>query len=216
VTDTGGAGSGYRHLTFDERARGGSRRSADYSFEACLRDVAAVLDARGVDRPIMVGWSSGAYLGLFWADRHPDRVSAVVSVDGALPYGLTDDVHDQREGMVLARAVAPGFFAGYLTQLEHRLEDPEHVELQKRGWEASTSWDPDDPRLADLASALVENLLTRRELMEAQADFFTTPGALARYRMLNDHRADELPTLARLPGLVEARLRAAGLGVPNQ
>jgi hypothetical protein len=52
--------------------------------------------------------------------------------------------------------------------------------------------------------------------MEAQADSFTTPDALARYQMLNNHRTDELPMLARLTELVEARLRAAGLSVPNQ
>jgi pimeloyl-ACP methyl ester carboxylesterase len=32
-------GSDYRHITFDERARGKSKRSADYSFEAYLRDL---------------------------------------------------------------------------------------------------------------------------------------------------------------------------------
>ena len=29
-------GSDYRHITYDERARGKSKRSADYSFEACF------------------------------------------------------------------------------------------------------------------------------------------------------------------------------------
>src|SRR5687767_2837084 len=43
-------GPGFRHITFDERARGKSQRSADYSFEASLRDIDAVLAARGVDR----------------------------------------------------------------------------------------------------------------------------------------------------------------------
>jgi hypothetical protein len=46
-------GSDYRHITYDERARGKSKRSADYSFEACIRDVDAVLKARGVLR----GWA---------------------------------------------------------------------------------------------------------------------------------------------------------------
>src|SRR5215475_4666320 len=81
-------GSDYRHITYDERARGRSKRSADYSFEACLRDLDAVLRATGVDRPLLVGWSYGAALAVHWADRHPDRVSGVVSVDGAYPYGL--------------------------------------------------------------------------------------------------------------------------------
>ncbi|MFI9510762.1 alpha/beta fold hydrolase [Nocardia sp. NPDC052566] len=84
-------GPSYRHITFDERARGKSKKSADYSFEACLRDIDAVLAARGVERPILVGWSYGALLAVHWADRNPDRIAAVVSVDGAMPYGITGE-----------------------------------------------------------------------------------------------------------------------------
>ena len=84
-------GAGWRHITYDERARGRSKRSADYSFEACVRDVDAVLEATEVDRPLLVGWSYGAALAAHWADRNPDRVLGVVSVDGAVPYGLTGE-----------------------------------------------------------------------------------------------------------------------------
>jgi pimeloyl-ACP methyl ester carboxylesterase len=82
--------SDVRHITYDERARGKSKRSADYSFEACVRDVDAVLDARGVDRPILVGWSYGGVLAWHWAVRNPDRVLGVVCVD-AFPIGLTGE-----------------------------------------------------------------------------------------------------------------------------
>ncbi|MBL1073127.1 alpha/beta fold hydrolase [Nocardia sp. 2] len=84
-------GPEFRHITFDERARGKSKKSADYSFEACLRDIDAVLEATGVRRAIIVGWSYGALLAVHWADRNPDRVIGVVSVDGAMPYGLTGE-----------------------------------------------------------------------------------------------------------------------------
>ncbi|MGA5127572.1 alpha/beta fold hydrolase [Streptomyces pseudogriseolus] len=84
-------GPGWRHITYDERARGRSRRSADYSFEACLRDLDAVLEATGVDRPLLVGWSYGASLAVHWADRNPGRVRGVVAVDGAVPYGITGE-----------------------------------------------------------------------------------------------------------------------------
>jgi pimeloyl-ACP methyl ester carboxylesterase len=88
-------GDGYRHITYDERARGKSKRSADYSFEACLRDLDAVLTARGVDKPILVGWSYGGILGWHWADHHPDRVSGLVTVD-AMPVGLTGEAGRER------------------------------------------------------------------------------------------------------------------------
>jgi len=87
-------GGDWRHISYDERARGRSKRSADYSFEACLRDVDAVLAATGVDRPLLVGWSYGAIVAWHWADRNPDRVLGVVSVDAA-PCGLTGE--DGRE-----------------------------------------------------------------------------------------------------------------------
>lgn len=89
-------GSGYRHITFDERARGKSKRSADYSFEGCVRDVDAVLKARDVDRPMLVGWSYGAAVAAHWADRNPDRILGVVCVDGGIPYGITGDEARER------------------------------------------------------------------------------------------------------------------------
>jgi pimeloyl-ACP methyl ester carboxylesterase len=89
-------GSDYRHITYDERARGRSRRSADYSFDAGVRDVGAVLEARGVDRALVVGWSYGAAVAVHWASRNPDRVLGVVSVDGAYPYDSTDEATQER------------------------------------------------------------------------------------------------------------------------
>ncbi len=89
-------GPGYRHITYDERARGKSKRSADYSFQACLRDLDAVLAARGVARPLLVGWSYGALLGVCWADRNPGRALGVVGVDGPYPVGWTDEADLER------------------------------------------------------------------------------------------------------------------------
>ncbi|WP_214318122.1 alpha/beta fold hydrolase [Nonomuraea sediminis] len=89
-------GSGWRHITYDERARGKSKKSADYSFEACIRDLDAVLKARRVERPILVGWSYGALLGVHWAARNPGRVAGVVGVDGPYPTGWTDDADHER------------------------------------------------------------------------------------------------------------------------
>lgn len=87
-------GPGWRHITYDERARGRkSGRSADYSFEASVGDVDAVLDARGVDRALVVGWSYGAFVAAHWASRNPDRAIGAVLVDGAQPHDwLTDEM----------------------------------------------------------------------------------------------------------------------------
>ncbi|GAA2190170.1 alpha/beta fold hydrolase [Micromonospora lupini] len=90
-------GTGWRHITYDERARGRkSGRSADYSFEAAVRDVDAVLAARGVDRAVLVGWSYGAVVGAHWAHRNPHRTIGAVLVDGAFPYDWLDEAMEQR------------------------------------------------------------------------------------------------------------------------
>jgi pimeloyl-ACP methyl ester carboxylesterase len=83
-------------------------------FEAVVRDLDAVLEARGVERPLLVGWSCGALLGVHWAARNPGRVVGVVGVDGPYPVGWTDDAgHDRirrlfrrlRWAMPLARLI---------------------------------------------------------------------------------------------------------------
>ncbi|MFH8660932.1 alpha/beta fold hydrolase [Streptomyces afghaniensis] len=89
-------GTGWRHITFDERARGKSKRSADYSFEAAVRDVDAVLAARGVDRALVIGWSYGAVVAAHWAERNPERAVGAVLVDGAFPYDWLDEAMEQR------------------------------------------------------------------------------------------------------------------------
>jgi len=80
-------GSGFRHITYDERARGRkSGTSSDYSFEACVRDVDVVLAARGIKNCIVIGWSYGAFIAAHWASLNPDRCYGAVLVDGAQPY----------------------------------------------------------------------------------------------------------------------------------
>ncbi|ATO12517.1 alpha/beta hydrolase [Micromonospora sp. WMMA2032] len=89
-------GPGWRHITYDERARGRSKRSADYSFAAAVRDVDAVLAHRGVKRAVVVGWSYGAVVAAHWVSRNPDRAIGAVMVDGAFPYDWLDDAMEQR------------------------------------------------------------------------------------------------------------------------
>ncbi|MEU3509402.1 alpha/beta hydrolase [Streptomyces longwoodensis] len=89
-------GPRWRHLTYDERARGKSKRSADHSFEAAVRDVDAVLAARGVDRALLVGWSYGAVVAAHRAHRNPERTVGAVLVDGAFPHDWLDDAMEVR------------------------------------------------------------------------------------------------------------------------
>src|SRR5262249_15730346 len=70
-------GSDYRHITYDERAPGKSKRSADYSFEACIRALDAVLKAGGADGGGGVwtgrGWWGGPSGG-YWGGTGPTGI----------------------------------------------------------------------------------------------------------------------------------------------
>ncbi|MFE0173190.1 MerR family transcriptional regulator [Streptomyces sp. NPDC059002] len=144
----------------------------------------------------------------------PDRACAALA--RLTEHGFSPDyVATQREALVLARALVPEVFDSFLAWLEHWLEDPEFVELTKLSWEV-TSWDPDDPRIAELASAVSDRLLADRALLAMPTGFQDQSDAASRYGLVNHHREEQSPSIARLNALVEANLRAAGIVVPYQ
>jgi pimeloyl-ACP methyl ester carboxylesterase/DNA-binding CsgD family transcriptional regulator len=69
-----------RQLTrFDGRGYGLSERDpADVSFEGMVADMEAVVDAAGLDRFPILGFSNGGPIAMAYAARHPERVSALV------------------------------------------------------------------------------------------------------------------------------------------
>jgi 3-oxoadipate enol-lactonase len=68
----------YRVIAFDQRWHGRGIRSTAFSLEDCADDVAAVADALGVERFIVVGYSmGGAIAQLVWR-RHRSRVEGMV------------------------------------------------------------------------------------------------------------------------------------------
>ena len=79
----------YRTVQFEVRPR---RRSAPatYSIGAAVDDVARVVEATGVRRPVLVGWSYGATAAVRYAARHPGDVAGLVLVDGGWPVSVLD------------------------------------------------------------------------------------------------------------------------------
>lgn len=86
----------YRTVRFDARARGKSGRSADYSARAGVDDVGRVMDATGIERPILVGWSYGATIAVRYAAQHPELVAGLVLIDGAYPITMFDEAGKER------------------------------------------------------------------------------------------------------------------------
>jgi DNA-binding transcriptional MerR regulator len=144
----------------------------------------------------------------------PDRACAILDRMPGLGFG-PDYVAAQREALVLARALVPEGFDGFLAQLEHGLDDAEYVDLIKRGREAET-WEPDDPRIEELATAMADRYLANPALQGDHASLRAWTRSSAQYKLINNHREDEAPVAARLTELTEARLRAAGVPVPHR
>ncbi|GAA1944731.1 alpha/beta hydrolase [Agromyces allii] len=75
-----------RIIAPDLRGRGRSNAlPGPYGLVQHADDLAAVLDAQGVERAFVVGHSMGAFVAVRFAERHPDRVAGLALVDGGLP-----------------------------------------------------------------------------------------------------------------------------------
>lgn len=58
-------------------------------------DLARMLDTLEVDRVAVAGHSMGAFVGVRFAERHPDRVQRLVLIDGGLPLPTPEGVAPQ-------------------------------------------------------------------------------------------------------------------------
>jgi pimeloyl-ACP methyl ester carboxylesterase/DNA-binding CsgD family transcriptional regulator len=75
--------TGHTLIRYDERGCGLSDwEVSDFSFEAWVRDLETIVDARGLDRFPLLGISQGAAVAVAFAARHPERVSALVLYGG--------------------------------------------------------------------------------------------------------------------------------------
>jgi len=71
-------------LAPDLRGRGRSALPGPYGFASHGADLLAVLDDAGVERVVVAGHSMGGYVAARLAADHPDRIGALVLVDGGL------------------------------------------------------------------------------------------------------------------------------------
>lgn len=73
----------------DLRGYGATDRPRDgYDVETLIEDVRALIEALGLDRPVLVGHDWGAELGWIFAHRHSDLISRLVVINGTHPRTL--------------------------------------------------------------------------------------------------------------------------------
>lgn len=71
-------GDQFRMVAIDHRGHGRGIRTRDFRLEDCADDVAAAVDALGIDRPIVVGYSMGGPVASLLWRRHPGLVGGLV------------------------------------------------------------------------------------------------------------------------------------------
>ena len=89
----------FRIVSYDLRGHGYSDMPATgYSADDMADDLADLMDALGIERPLLVGHSYGADIALYYAAQYPERVEQVIAIEGALPAMVHQRNRDDWEG----------------------------------------------------------------------------------------------------------------------
>lgn len=100
-----GLGQHHTLVRYDERGCGLSDWDVtDYSIDAWVRDIEAVVDALGLERFPLLGISQGASVSIAYAVKHPEKVSHLILFGGyargRFNRNLTDEEMLQAETMI--------------------------------------------------------------------------------------------------------------------
>ena len=73
----------HKVIAMDLRGRGLSDKPpTGYSIKNHCRDILALMNDQGLERPVLMGHSLGAFISLVFAARNPQRVDRLILVDG--------------------------------------------------------------------------------------------------------------------------------------
>lgn len=84
----------YRVFAYDLRGRGDSDKPEEgYDISTHAADLAEIIDALELDRPVVIGHSLGAMIGVYFAANYPEKLSKLVLIDGGgeLPWRTIAD-----------------------------------------------------------------------------------------------------------------------------
>jgi len=73
----------HKIIAMDLRGRGLSEKpSTGYSIDHHCRDILSLMNHQGLDRPVLMGHSLGAFISLVFTAQYPQRVDRLILVDG--------------------------------------------------------------------------------------------------------------------------------------
>jgi pimeloyl-ACP methyl ester carboxylesterase len=129
------ARAGHRVIAYDQRGHGLSEKPEDgYDFASVTGDLAAVLDALELARPIVVGQSWGGNVVLEFGARYPGRAHALGFVDGGFL-----DMHARPQAVwedYAAQLTPPDFSGTLRSDLKERII-AHHPDWGEEGAEAT-------------------------------------------------------------------------------
>ena len=104
-------------IAYDLRGRGESDKPATgYSVPLHAADLAQLIDAFGIERPIIVGHSLGAMIALYFAATYPQLLSKLVLIDAGAP--LPDEQPDWLKASIERLGIPTPSFEAYLARLK--------------------------------------------------------------------------------------------------
>lgn len=182
-----------RVIAPDLRGRGRSRDlPAPYGMPSHADDVAAVLEHFGVESAVAVGHSMGGFVSVVLADRHPERVSSLVLVDGGMPLPPPEGVAPQDLSMAVLGPAAERLAMTFADHAAYRQMWREHP--------AFADW-------TDLTTAYVDYDLV------GASDGALRPAT--RVEALNEDIRELVDGDSLLTGLANLRHRATWLTAPR-
>jgi pimeloyl-ACP methyl ester carboxylesterase len=76
----------HRVIAYDLRGRGDSDKPEEgYSVPIHAEDLAELIEELELERPVLIGHSLGAFIALYFAAHHPDKLSKLVLLDAGAP-----------------------------------------------------------------------------------------------------------------------------------
>ena len=126
--------SDHRVISYDARGHGESTGGTEpYTYDLLAEDLAAVMDARGVETAVLAGVSMGAHTLLNFALSRPERVSGLVVITPAYDGSAASVEHWDRLAAGLRSGGIDGFVDAYdLEAVDAKLRPTVELVIRQR------------------------------------------------------------------------------------